>query len=349
MKKIVVIEDNELIRTTTAEILSLANYQVYTAKNGKEGVEIAQRNIPDLVLCDIQMPELDGYGVLQILRSNPSTRNTPFLFITIKNSKEEMRKGMNLGADDYLFKPFHETDLLSTVAMRISRMETLKSQYVNATKNQHDSLPKQTDWSELYKNRKEKTVARKEKVYQTYDYANYVFYVIQGKIKRVKIDSFGKELVTEIVTPGNFLGYLPPARKQEYQDTAIALEETVLAIIPKKEFQLYLAENKYAAENFIHILSDTIHEKENRLLQMAYTPVRNRVALALLKYYSLSEKKEKCLSGMSREDLACVIGATKESLIRVLSEFKKTGILAAAGREIIILDELRLLHAANGF
>ena len=106
MKKILVIEDNLEILENTAEILELANYDVYTAHNGKEGVAQALSKKPDLIVCDIMMPELDGYGVLHMIQKNLELQSTPFIFLTAKTEKDELRKGMSLGADDYITKPF---------------------------------------------------------------------------------------------------------------------------------------------------------------------------------------------------------------------------------------------------
>ena len=107
-KKILLIEDNPEVRENTSEILELAGYDVVTAPNGKLGVEIAQNSHPDLIICDIMMPELDGYGVLHILNKNIDTAGIPFIFLTAKPEKIDIRKGMNLGADDYLTKPFDQ-------------------------------------------------------------------------------------------------------------------------------------------------------------------------------------------------------------------------------------------------
>jgi CheY-like chemotaxis protein len=112
MKKILLIEDNADVRENTDEILSLAGYNVVTAPNGKNGVELAMQEKPDLIICDIMMPELDGYGVLHILSKKDETAGIPFIFLTAKTEKTDIRKGMNLGADDYLTKPFDETQAL---------------------------------------------------------------------------------------------------------------------------------------------------------------------------------------------------------------------------------------------
>ena len=123
MKKILLIEDNLEVRENTAEILELAGYEVVTASNGKIGVEQAQKIKPDLVVCDIMMPELDGYGVLHILSKQDETAKTPFIFLTAKGDKDDLRSGMNLGADDYLTKPVANNDLVNAIAARLRRAE----------------------------------------------------------------------------------------------------------------------------------------------------------------------------------------------------------------------------------
>ena len=115
MKKILIIEDNRDVRENTADILELEGYEVASAENGLTGVERAKELLPDIIVCDIMMPELDGYGVLEELNKDSQTSSIPFIFLTAKTEKTDMRKGMNLGADDYLTKPFHFEELLSRI------------------------------------------------------------------------------------------------------------------------------------------------------------------------------------------------------------------------------------------
>src|SRR5664279_3106644 len=128
MKKILLIEDNDDIRNNTAEILELSNYQVITAVNGKRGVEQALEHLPDLIICDIMMPELDGYGVLHAVHKNETIKNTPFIFLTAKTERGDFRKGMELGADDYITKPFDATELLNAVDSRLKKLDLLKEE-----------------------------------------------------------------------------------------------------------------------------------------------------------------------------------------------------------------------------
>lgn len=123
MRTILVIEDNAEMRGNIAEILELAPYQVVQAVNGKQGVALARQTRPDLILCDIMMPELDGYGVLHILGNDPVLAEIPFLFLSAKAEAADFRFGMNLGADDYLTKPFDDLTLLNAVELRLRKGE----------------------------------------------------------------------------------------------------------------------------------------------------------------------------------------------------------------------------------
>src|SRR5690349_7281782 len=123
MATILVIEDEPEMRRNLLTILKLEKFQATGAENGRQGVDLAKKSKPDLILCDVMMPELDGYGVLQALRQDPATVTTPFIFLTAKGEKPDIRAGMNLGADDYLTKPVGKADLLSAITARLQRQQ----------------------------------------------------------------------------------------------------------------------------------------------------------------------------------------------------------------------------------
>ena len=129
MKSVLVIDDNSDIRENTAEILELAGYKTFTAENGKKGGEVAQKEKPDVIVCDIMMPELDGYGVLHLLRKNPDTEQIPFVFLTAKTERSDFRKGMEMGADDYITKPCDKIELLNAVESRLKKLESIMREY----------------------------------------------------------------------------------------------------------------------------------------------------------------------------------------------------------------------------
>jgi len=125
MLKILVIEDDELIRETLLQLLESHSYRVIVAQNGRVGVQMALSEIPDLILCDVQMPEQDGYEVLGTLRQNSLAATIPFIFLTARDAKADFRQGMELGADDYLTKPFTKAELLGAIASRLSKRQTI--------------------------------------------------------------------------------------------------------------------------------------------------------------------------------------------------------------------------------
>jgi len=127
MKKILVIEDEKYLLDNIKTVLSKNNFNVYTAENGKDGYEVAQRILPDLILCDIMMPVNDGYWVLENIRNNPSLMVTPFIFLTAKVDRDDLRKGMELGADDYITKPFKISELLKAINVRLEKSEAYKT------------------------------------------------------------------------------------------------------------------------------------------------------------------------------------------------------------------------------
>jgi DNA-binding NarL/FixJ family response regulator len=121
MRKILVIEDEPEMRRNLTTILRLEQFQPLPAENGEAGVELAKREKPDLIVCDVMMPKLDGYGVIAALRADDETAGIPFIFLTAKGEKPDIRAGMNLGADDYLTKPVAKADLLAAIRSRLER------------------------------------------------------------------------------------------------------------------------------------------------------------------------------------------------------------------------------------
>jgi DNA-binding NarL/FixJ family response regulator len=123
MKKILVIEDEPEMRRNITTLLRYYDYEPVAAANGCEGVEAARREKPDLILCDVMMPELDGHGVLQALQTEAALARIPFIFLTAKGEKNDLRSGMDLGADDYLTKPIANAELVRAVQARLRRAE----------------------------------------------------------------------------------------------------------------------------------------------------------------------------------------------------------------------------------
>lgn len=129
MKNILVIEDEPLLRSNLLTILEMEGFKVTVAENGKRGMESARRQAPDLIICDVMMPVMDGYTVLENLRSDRATASVPFIFLTAKSDRADLRTGMTLGADDYLTKPFTVDELLAAIDSRFRRAQQLRSKF----------------------------------------------------------------------------------------------------------------------------------------------------------------------------------------------------------------------------
>ena len=355
MKKILLIEDNAEIRENIAEILSLANYDILEAEHGKAGVALAQTEKPDLIICDIMMPQLDGYGVLHLLSKNPVTAGIPFIFLTAKSEKEDFRKGMNLGADDYLIKPFDDLELLDAVEMRLKKSDILKADFQkNAAGLQEFMQEAQAvgDLNQLISQEQRISfIKKKHQLFAEGNHPNALYFLNKGRVKTYKTNEEGREYITNLYKDGDFIGYLDLLEEQAYRESAVALEDSEICIIPKEDFYSLLHTNREVANKFIKILSDNLADKEERLLQLAYNSVRKRVAEALLlvdkQYKKEPDQKQNSQVAISREDLANIVGASKETVIRTLTDFKEEKLISIVGSKITILNYDKLVRMRN--
>lgn len=346
MKKILVIEDNTEVRENLEEILELSGYAVESAPNGKIGVELALKSPPDLILCDVMMPELDGYGVLHILSKKSQTANIPFVFLTAKAEKMDFRKGMNLGADDYITKPFYKDELLSVLETRLAKSERLKQEFNKTSEGLTAFINEARGYEELKKlSQEQKTQVLKKKatLFEEGDYPRYLYFIKSGKIKLFKTNEDGKEYIISILKEGDFIGYIDLIKNSNYTESAATLEESEVSLIPRKDFMSLLYANRDVSSRLIQMLADNISEKEDQLLQLAYNSVRKRVADALLLVYDRYHEESKEASiNILRDDLARIVGTAKESVIRMLSDFKDEGLIDIDKGVITILNKRKL-------
>ena len=350
MKKILIIEDNLEVRENTAEIIELSNYKVITAENGKIGVQMALDESPDLIVCDIMMPVLDGYGVHHLLSKHAKTVSIPFIFLTAKSEKADFRKGMDMGADDYLVKPFNGVDLLQAIEVRLKKNDTLKEQYARPDAlNEFLAEAKKSGKVKLTSEEREIfSYSKKLHVYRQGQRPRALYYVVAGKIKIYKTNEEGKEFITTIHGAGDYFGYTSILEDKNYTDEAEALEETKLMIIPREDFLELISNDMQVAQSFIKIITQNIVEKEEGLLNLAYNSLRKKVAyslIQLLEKYNV-ERNGELVINLSRENMAQSIGIATESLIRTLSDFRDEEMIEIETGRVIIIDEnkLRKLH-----
>lgn len=353
MYKILVVEDNEEIRNNISEILELSNYKIVTAENGREGVEKAISEQPDLIICDIMMPVLDGYAVLHSVHRNEHIKNTPFIFMTAKTERADFRKAMDLGADDYLTKPFTGEELLSAVEGRLKKLESLKQVVLpgmEGMKQLMEAAGAKATLQSLSADRPVNKYKAKQVIYTEGNHPTMLYYVVNGKVKTYRSNDEGKELITNLFKSGDFFGYVALLEGTPYRDTAKALEDTELAIIPKEDFDELINKNQEVAKKLIQLLVKNISEKEELLLNLAYNSLRKKVAEALvmlLKKYS-EGKEKKFVIDLSRESLANIAGTAKESLTRTLGDFHSENLIEILKNgSIAILNPLKLERMLN--
>ena len=349
MKKILIIEDNLEVRENTAEILDLAGFKTLTAENGKRGVEVATREKPDIIVCDIMMPELDGYGVLHLLRKNPDTQNIPFIFLTAKTERSDFRKGMEMGADDYVTKPFEDIELLNAIEVRIKKAEVLLQNYAPSPQGLSQFV-RDVKNSGLIKHLSDQyaveTFHKKQTLYQEAKRPRFLYYLVSGKVKAFKSHEDGKEYITDLFSAGDFIGYTALIEDKNYDDSASILEDAEIMQIPRDEFLGMIYSDINIATKFIRIVTQNVKEKEERLLNLAYSSLRKRVARALVDIHEKFNKDgQKNLIEFSREDIAQYVGTATESLIRTLSDFKGENLIEIKSGKISItnLDKLKNL------
>ncbi|WP_336516640.1 response regulator [Pollutibacter soli] len=347
MKTILVIEDNQDIRENIAEILELGGYRALVAENGKLGVEVALKENPDLIVCDIMMPGLDGYGVLHLLRKNESTQYTPFIFLTAKVERGDFRKGMEMGADDYITKPFEDIELLNAIEMRLKKSEVLKRPYSTDAAG-FNSFLKDAQDNGFIKNLSEQysaeTYSKKQLVYAEGKRPRYVYLILQGKLKIYKTHEVGKEYITEILGAGEFAGMNAVISETQYEENAAVLEEAELLQIPADDFRKLVYSDIQVAGRFIQIISGRMKEKEDRLVNLAYSSLRKRVARALADLHQKNQSSgiTHTVIDISREEIAQYVGTATESLIRTLSDFRNEKLVEIVDGKIRINDVEKL-------
>lgn len=347
--KILIIEDNNDIRESTAEILELAGYEVKEASNGKIGVEIAQQYKPDLILCDIMMPELDGYGVLYLLNKNAETAAIPFIFLTAKAERVDFRKGMEMGADDYLTKPFDDIELLNAIESRLGKKEKQQAFYSKALHNIEQlaasSLNGMAELKSLIASRKMRQVKKKQILYYDGDQPQGLYLVLEGGIKTIKLAEDGRELMTGLFKADDYLGVTAVLLDENFSETAEATEDASVCLLPKDSILNLINRFPDVGNQFIKILSNNVREKEVQLMELAYHSVRKRLAQTLLRLSKQSVDPSQFKA--SREELASMAGIATETVSRTLTDFKDEGLIEKKGSHIQVLDLNRLAKMKN--
>lgn len=350
MKKILLIEDDEHLRDNIKELLELSNYEVLIAGNGKDGVEKATHFHPNLIICDIVLPILDGFSVLHLLQRHELLRVTPFIFVSAKTSREDYRKAMELGADDFITKPFELTELLNAIEIRLRKQEFITQHIDHNGIHNNQSADEQLIIREFFHDRNINTYKKKEIIYSEGNHLNGLYYLVKGSVKTYLSNESGKSIITDLYNDGDIFGFVPYFKGSNYYDNAVAIEKSELAIIPTVEFETLLNTNHSFSKNMIQMLAKNIHFKEHKLLSIAYNSLRRKVADALIQIHQKYHSNGSPISSIniSRYNLASIAGTATESLVRTLSDFQSEKLIEFdKDGGIIILNALKLERLPN--
>lgn len=335
--KILIIEDNHDVRENLSEILTLSGYETFMASNGKEGVQAALDKRPDLILCDIMMPELDGYGVLRILSKNEALASVPFIFLSAKTELVDVRRGMTLGADDYITKPFDDVELLDTIEVRLNKKKNTVS-----TPAQHAIINLPTGEQVLaslpsaFKEGEPRSIRKKDLLFSEGQTCRNVFIVLSGRAIATKIDNYSKEVVTRIYQHPMIIGFSSAFSSSRYQETVRAFEDLEVIPIKKDDFINYVLHDPAVSYYFLQQMAAFQVRADEKLLLQAFGSVRMKLASTLIDLYNSYQESGKTIIPVSREDLASMAGTAKETIIRCLSEFKEEGLVTIQGSDISI-------------
>ncbi|SNR34088.1 cAMP-binding domain of CRP or a regulatory subunit of cAMP-dependent protein kinases [Lutibacter agarilyticus] len=341
-KKVLLIEDDNFVRENTAEILELANYNVEIAKNGKEGISKAKSFLPNIIICDILMPNLDGYGVLQIVSKTSGLEQIPFIFLTAKTHQNDLRKGMELGADDYICKPFEESELLRAIEVRLKRVEAFESK---------NKIPKFNNSSRFLDLKKIKNIdqylgkkrvyhfKKDETIYCEGNQSNHIFLIKKGTVKTYKINEDGKEFNTGYYTNKQYFGYSSFVKKTPHFENSKAITETQLYKISKDEITSILNNNHHIIFDFIDLLSSNTIANNSQLMLLAYGSVRKKTAITLLNLLENYPEVKNNEIFITRLNLANSIGIAKETLTRTLYSFKEENLIDLSTKSLKVLNK----------
>lgn len=352
-KTILIIEDSLEVRENMTGLLQLAGYQVLTASNGKEGVAAAQQCHPDLILCDIDMPILDGYGVLYLLGKHIETARIPLIFLTTKSEHSELHRGVELGEDDYIVEPHNVAELLKSIEARISKAVGNVGTIDHLNYRLNQTRNKEIPWDEMFKDipdRRFKSLGKKEVVYSEGDICQGVYIVLKGKVKEYKSHDLGKDLILRVRGKGSLMAFVSLLQGDIHLDNAQALEPSEIMYVPRDSFFLFFESQPKMMLELIRLMSVSLVFERERAVTLAYSSVRKRTATALLRL------KTKFHNGnpdvlftmpISRDDLAAMVGTATESVIRTLSDFKEEGLIRIQGSAITIVNEDKLRRMKN--
>lgn len=337
-RKILLLQQDQKLLENTRELLQLAGYLVLSAEDGRRGLKIAKIYAPDLIICALDLPKLDAYGLLQILMSKKDLRKIPVIVLGKEANHAQVRKAMDLGASDFISNLDNASELLSAVESRLRKRALMfQSKEHEPTEKSALRFP---DLKSFLKQFAQSHFAKGQMIYCEGNSGNQIYYLVKGAVKAYKVNETGKEMITEVYRPNDLFGLTSLFEFKSYPENAMTLTPSELIKIPREAFIEELKRSPKAGLNLLAYLIDEQHHLKDQMMHLAYDSVRKKTASALLRL--VANEKNKRRLGISRTDLANFIGIAKETLARTLAEFKAEKLIKTEGNTIVLTDPKRL-------
>lgn len=340
MKNILIIEDDPDLRNKYADTLKSSGYNVTMALNSIIGINLAISILPDLILCNTVLCNIDGFEVLSVLSTNPLTTQIPFIFLNSVSTPNIVKRGIECGADDFITKPFQSNQLVRAVEARINKNKNLNWTLLSVSEphnnhHLHDGKGLEKMF-ELISESKIRHIKKKQTLFYESDHSQWLYLLVKGCIKTLKLTSDGRQLITGLYKPKSFIGLDTLFLDEPWTESAEATENSSLHFIPKSAIIDLLNEHVELNQHFIKILSSNLHEKEDQLVELAYESVRKRLAKVIVRLSKEAIPIDQI--DISRDELAGLAGIATETVSRILSDFKERGLIERNGSQIQILD-----------
>ncbi|MGC9343848.1 MAG: response regulator [Bacteroidales bacterium] len=340
MKRILLIESDQEERKRIIDMLEIGGYKIEVARQGKEGLRKAEIIKPDLVISRIRLKGGDGYSILYSIRQDKNLAEVPFIMLAETKDRQDRRRAMEMGADDFIIMPVSEPELLKSIESQIERYSLLKNKFSGSDEEENQQYLTEEPWVRvLIQDRKIQHYREGDQIYRSGNHPGYVYFLLDGQVTLSYLSEKGKELITDIVISGEFFGYEPVIANCEYTQNSIAKVDSKILRISSDEFISTLQGDASIATGLLKVAVSRIPEKENDMLSLAYDSVKERIGSRLL---YLSEKLQTNELEISRTDLASLCGTSMETVVRALAEYKDEQVLDLRENTIILKDKKTL-------
>ncbi|RZK63991.1 MAG: cyclic nucleotide-binding domain-containing protein [Pedobacter sp.] len=338
MKTILVIESDAIVRESYAETLKSSGYNVIIAQDGDIGINMAIINVPDLVLCNTALMDVDGFCVLAVLSKNLLTSHIPFIFINTKFKLYTLRRGMDMGADDFITRPFQDNQLVRAVEFRINKLKTTIDHSENVVRMGQDKIDNVKgipNINEIILRGTNRRLKKKQTLYFENDHTQGLYFLDEGCLKTFRLNSNGRELITNLYHAKSFIGLGSLLLEDTLADTAEAMQNCSVYFFPKRTVLELLIDYPDLNQYFIKILSMHLRQKEDELIDMAYESVTKRLSKVLVRLNESTSPIDHI--AVTRYDLAGLTGIATETVSRILSDFKHQNLIEKSGSHIHII------------